>query len=301
LGGGGSGLADLWLQPFTLGWHLKRWDLQVGDAFMVPTGRYSPGASNNVGTGYFGIHLQAWAAYYITKNKGTSANVFTDWEVHGTREGTSSTHKTPGQGFTDEWGVGQMFPLKKDFSKLSQVGVVGCDQWQIAANGGQVPVGSTGVTLPASPLPYYSVHAVGGQFNYILPAKNFSVFFKYYHEFSVSSHTLGNTVVFGGAWTLADSQTKASGNIGAEVVSRDEVSEQRKVIHETTQKCIYIEFVEESGASFCGAGGIAAVQCAADGTRYAGWPGGNAGGDAGHPSGSGEHGCVEKRGAKSGG
>jgi hypothetical protein len=29
--GGGSGLADLWIQPFTIGWHLKRWDLQVGE------------------------------------------------------------------------------------------------------------------------------------------------------------------------------------------------------------------------------------------------------------------------------
>ena len=39
---GGSGLGDLWLQFFTLGWDLKRLDVKVGDAFMVPTGRYSP-------------------------------------------------------------------------------------------------------------------------------------------------------------------------------------------------------------------------------------------------------------------
>jgi hypothetical protein len=200
--GGGSGLADLWLQPFAVGWHLKRWDLQLGDAFMVPTGRYSPGATNNVGSGYFGNHLQTATTYYITKNKGTSANLFTDWEVHGQRQGTNNTYKTPGKTFTDEWGVGQILPLKKDFSQLLQLGVVGYDQWQVTANGGQVPVGSTGITLPASLLPYYSVHAVGGQINYILPAKNFSLFFKGYHEYSASSHTLGNTIVFGGAWTL---------------------------------------------------------------------------------------------------
>jgi hypothetical protein len=64
--GGGSGLADLWVQPFTVGWHLKRWDIQVGDAFMIPTGRYSPGATNNVGSGYFGNHLQTGTTYYIT-------------------------------------------------------------------------------------------------------------------------------------------------------------------------------------------------------------------------------------------
>src|SRR6476660_3420433 len=68
--GGGSGLADLWIQPITLGWHLKRADLQVMNAFMIPTGRYSPGASNNVGTGYFGNHFQTGTSLYITKNKG---------------------------------------------------------------------------------------------------------------------------------------------------------------------------------------------------------------------------------------
>lgn len=69
--GGGYGVADLWVQPFTLGWHLKRADIQVGDAFMVPTGRYTPGATNNIGTGYFGNHLQTGTTLYVTKNKAT--------------------------------------------------------------------------------------------------------------------------------------------------------------------------------------------------------------------------------------
>ena len=198
---GGSGLADLWLQPFTLGWHLKRADIQVADAFMVPTGRYSPGASNNVGTGYFGNHLQTGTTFYITKNKGTSANVFTDWEVHGNRQGVNNTVKSPGQAFTDEWGVGQILPLKKNLSQLLQVGAVGYDQWQVTDNGGTVSVGP--IIAPAKFLPYYSYHAVGGQLNYILPARNFSLFFKYYHEYKSYSATLGNTIVFGGFWTLS--------------------------------------------------------------------------------------------------
>lgn len=43
--GSAYGLTDIWLQPFNLGWHLKRADIQVGDALVYPTGRYSPGAS----------------------------------------------------------------------------------------------------------------------------------------------------------------------------------------------------------------------------------------------------------------
>jgi hypothetical protein len=51
------GLADTWVQPFTVGWHLERADILVGDAIVTPTGRYSPGAGNNIGFGYFGNHV----------------------------------------------------------------------------------------------------------------------------------------------------------------------------------------------------------------------------------------------------
>jgi hypothetical protein len=199
------GFADTWVQPFTLGWHLKRADIQVGDAFMTPTGRYSPGALNNIGSGYFGNHVVAGATVYITKNKGTSANIFTDWEAHGNKQGTNNTYKSPGQAFTDEWGVGQILPIKKDLSQLLQVGAIGYDQWQITPNGGTIaitgPLGNT-IILPAKTLPYYSVHAVGGQVNYILPKKSLALFFKFEHEYASYSTTLGNTLVFGGSWTL---------------------------------------------------------------------------------------------------
>jgi len=197
--GGGSGLADLWIQPLNLGWHLKRADIQVMDAFMIPTGRYSPGATNNVGTGYFGNHFMTGTTFYITKNKGTSANLFTDWEVHGSRSGVNNTSKTPGQAFTMEWGVGQVLPLKKNLTQLLQLGVVGYDQWQVTANGGTASVEN--VIVPASIIPFYSVHAVGGQINYILTPKNLSLYFKYYSEYKAFSHTLGNSIVFGLAWT----------------------------------------------------------------------------------------------------
>jgi hypothetical protein len=199
---GGGGLADLFVEPIALGWHLKRADIQVGEGMMLPTGRYNPGATNNVGTGYFGNHLLAGETVYLTKNRGTSFNVFTDWEAHGARQGTNNTQKTPGQAFTLEWGLGQVLPIKKNFSQLLQLGLVGYDQWQITQNGGTVPIGNTGLTIPASSLPYYSVHSIGGQGTYILPMKNLSFYFKGYHEYTAYSHFVGNTFVYGLAWTL---------------------------------------------------------------------------------------------------
>ena len=75
---------------------------------------------------------------------------------------------------------------------------------------GALPVGNR--ILPASIIPYYSVHAVGGQLNYILPVKNLSFFFKYEHEYTSHSHTLGNTIVFGGGWTLPIPKPKPQTN-----------------------------------------------------------------------------------------
>jgi hypothetical protein len=99
------------------------------------------------------------------RNKATSANLFTDWEAHGSRTGTNNTGKTPGQAFTTERGVGQIPPLKKDFSQLAQIGLIGYDQWRVTRNGASIPIGP--ITWPAGRLPYYSVHAISVQATYI--------------------------------------------------------------------------------------------------------------------------------------
>jgi hypothetical protein len=88
--GGGERLGDTYVQPLNLGWHFKRADINAGYAFFAPSGRYTPGASNNVGSGYWGNDITSGTTVYLTKNKGTSANLFTDWEFHGTKQDTGS-------------------------------------------------------------------------------------------------------------------------------------------------------------------------------------------------------------------
>jgi hypothetical protein len=199
---GATGLTDTWVQPFTLGWHRPRVDFQVAEAVVAPTGRYNPGASDNLGSGYFGNHVQTGTTVYITKNKGTSANLFTDWEVHGARQGINGADKTPGQAFTDEWGLGQVLPLKKNMSQLLQVGGVGYDQWEVTKDSGTISIPGMNQIVNANFVPSYSVHAAGVQANYILPAKEISAFFKYYREYKAYSHFQGNTIVFGGTYTF---------------------------------------------------------------------------------------------------
>ena len=204
--GGAAGFADLYVQPINMGWHFgKRVDFNAGYSFVAPTGRYTPGASDNVGSGYWGNDITSGTTLYITKNQGTTANLTTDWEIHGQKTVASAlsgqlSNITPGQAFTDEWGIGQVLPLKKDQSQLAQLGLVAYDQWQVTANGGNYLV--LGRPVPASLAPYYSVHAIGVQANYINPGKNVLLFFKYYDEYSAKARVEGRTFAFGGSWTF---------------------------------------------------------------------------------------------------
>jgi hypothetical protein len=206
LSGGGSGLADTFVEPINMGWHFaKRVDFNAGYSFTAPTGRYNAGASDNVGSGYWGNDITSGTTLYITKNHGTTANLATAWEIHGQKTVASRPNGqfskiTPGQTFTMEWGLGQVLPLKKDMSQLAQLGLVGYDQWQVTDNGGNYLL--AGVPVAASLVPYYSVHGIGGQLNYILPAKNLAFFLKGYDEYSAKARVEGRTIVFGFSWTL---------------------------------------------------------------------------------------------------
>jgi len=198
-GGGGSGFADTYIQPLNLGWHFgKRVDFNAGYAFVAPTGRFTQGAANNIGSGYWGNFITSGTTLYIAKNQGTTANLTTAWEIHGQKSGTNIT---PGEAFTDEWGVGQVLPLKKDLSQLAQLGFVGYDQWQVSHSSGTLPVAGT-PGIPESAIPFYSVHALGVQANFILPAKDLVAFFKYYDEYRALARPEGRTIAFGFSYTF---------------------------------------------------------------------------------------------------
>ena len=196
--GGGSGFADMFVTPVNIGWHLgKRVDTTAGYGMVIPTGRFTQGASNNVGSGYWGNFILSGTTVYLTKNKGTTANLFAGWESHGNKAGTNIV---PGQAFNMEWGLGQVLPLKKDFSRLLQLGVVGYDQWQVSHSSGTLFLGP-GPGIPESSIPFYSVHAIGGQANFILPKKNFVAFVKGYDEYRALARPQGRTIVFGLSYT----------------------------------------------------------------------------------------------------
>jgi hypothetical protein len=183
--GGGAGLSDLYIQPFTLGYHFSRIDFTVAYGFIAPTGRYSPlpNSSDNIGSGYWGNDISAAGTLYLTKDKGTTLSVFSMYEFHGKKR---YTNVTPGQDLNFEWGVGQMIPMGHNYF---QVGAVGYGQWQTTATNGSVPA----VVRNSR----YGVASVGPQATYIVPKWNFNAFFRYEPEFGASARVEGTTLTFG--------------------------------------------------------------------------------------------------------
>jgi hypothetical protein len=212
---GSLALADTWFQLANLGWHLPRADVWTAYAFTAPTGRYTPGATDNIGSGYWGNNFSGAGTFYLTKDMGTTANFMGNWEIHGaktTRSTDISTmfgtlpinvQVTPGAAFTDEWGLGQAIPLDKPFlkptkiTKVVQLGLIGYDQAQVARNHSNNSIVDSFQRL----VPFYYAHAGGLQANYIDLKHDWNVFFKYEKEYEAAAHPKGTTIVFGVVYT----------------------------------------------------------------------------------------------------
>jgi hypothetical protein len=101
---------------------------------VAPTGRFTPGASNNIGAGFWTNSAFGAATVYLTKNKALTVNAFSIYEWHTRQEGTSVT---PGETESLDYSILQMIPLTKKETTLLQLGAVGYGEWQSTRNEGQ--------------------------------------------------------------------------------------------------------------------------------------------------------------------
>jgi len=184
---GGGGFADSFYQPFILGWRKKRADIRAIYGFLAPTGRFSAGANNNVGSGYWTSVVSSGQTFYLTENKATALSAFQMYEFHGTQQGTM-IH--PGQTFNLDYSLTQVFPLPGNLRL--QPGFVGYGQWQTTDKHGPT-------ITPEQAAAHYRVNALGFATNLLLPERKVSVGFKYFREFACRSTFEGYTLQIAGA------------------------------------------------------------------------------------------------------
>ena len=168
---GGGGLADSYYQPFILGWRKKRADFRAVYGFLAPSGRFSVGANNNVGSGYWTHAFSSGQTFYLNANRTTAISAFQMYETHTTQQGTQ-IH--PGDALNLDYSLTQVFSLRPDWNL--QVGLVGYEQWQVTDKTGP------NVT-PVQSSAHYRVNALGFASSLMLPARKVSVGVKYFKEF----------------------------------------------------------------------------------------------------------------------
>ena len=154
-----TGLSDLYVMPAQLGWHSKRADASVGIGFFAPTGRYSAGASDNLGKGMWSYEVSGGATVYLDRQRTFSLATAAFWETHSKKEGAVHVQNLTvndvkvGQLLTLEGGIGKSF-----LHGAASIGVAYYAQWKLTSD--QFAL-SPGVPGPASIGAKHQVWGVG--------------------------------------------------------------------------------------------------------------------------------------------
>jgi hypothetical protein len=128
----GFDISQLWIVPVQLGWHLDRADLIFQYAFYPPTGRYSPGASNNTGLGMWCNELALLSTVYFDKGKNWHLSASAFYDINSKKKDIDWTQGNP---FTLMWGLGANYGSGDSLFK-GWGGVAGYAQWQVTSTSG---------------------------------------------------------------------------------------------------------------------------------------------------------------------
>lgn len=132
-----------------LGWHTSRVDFRRILGVLAPTGRFTAGATNNVGNGYWTPVIASGQTIYLSADRATTLSLFEMYEFHSTQSGT---HIRPGETLDLDYSVMRAFTLSGE-SPL-QVGLVGYGARQTTAKTGPN-------ATPAEEAQRYRVNALG--------------------------------------------------------------------------------------------------------------------------------------------
>lgn len=177
------GLQDLFVQPLWLGWHWPDADLSVGYGFYAPSGKFTQGAPDNLGLGFWTNQFQLAGAYYFLKH-ATALTMAMTYEIHTNKQDVDIT---PGANLSLNYGVSQFLPAGIG---LLELGILGYSQWQVTDD--------TGADA-SKPNTHDQVHAIGGQLGYTIPHWRLSLNMKYLYEYYAEDRFRGQALT----WTIA--------------------------------------------------------------------------------------------------
>jgi hypothetical protein len=191
-----AGLSDLYVMPAQLGWHFERADAVAGVALFAPTGRYTAGASDNLGKGMWSYEVSGGATVYLDSKRTFSVATTAYWETHSAKEGEIRLEKVTlnnvkvGDLLTLEGGVGKSF-----LHGAASVGVAYYAQWKTTSDEfGLSPSGAPVAGIPE----HHRVWGVGPDVTIPIATKSKLISLvnvRYLWEQGAQLKTQGNTLL----------------------------------------------------------------------------------------------------------
>ncbi len=167
------GLSDIYFEPLSLGWNFPRLGVLFSYGFYAPSGRYTPGATDNLGRGTWTHQLNAGATVFLDKKRTLSITNNLRGEIH---HQTEDIDLTLGDAITWEWAVG------KTFAQVLDVAAEGYGQWQVTDNTGSAAL------LPND---HGKILGAGGELGVVMPKIKSRFSMRVYREFGGELRTQG--------------------------------------------------------------------------------------------------------------
>ena len=185
-GSTGMALSQLWVVPLSLGWHIKDplplapggMDVTFHYAFYPPTGRYTPGATNNTGLGMWANEFSLRATAFFDKDKAWHGSASLFYDINSKKEGTDFKYGNP---FTYMWGLGRNYGEGKSLFK-GWAGLAGYAQWQVTS--------TTGAPLPIIDNNKTRIYGVGPELTTLQGALTIRYFWQFGGKFSTQGQGL---------------------------------------------------------------------------------------------------------------
>ena len=188
---GGGGFADSYYLPLVLGWNDERVSIRALAGFLAPTGRFTAGASDNVGSGYWTPTLSSGQTVHLTRSQSLILSGFALYEWHTKQEGTATK---PGGTINLDYSLVRGFAFAQGARRV-QLGLAGYLQRQTTAK--------TGPEITAEQSQErYAVNAIGLVTNLVFPKQRASVGIKFFNEFANRAAYQGYSFQLSGSVTF---------------------------------------------------------------------------------------------------
>ena len=182
--GASTGLADLYVQPISLGWNRNRADYVAGVGIYAPTGDFDIDSNTNRGLGMWSLELFGGTTLYLDEAKSWHLSALAFFETHGKKE---DTNIRVGNILTVEGGLGKSY-----MEGAMSVGLAYYAQWKLTDDDLD-----TDVSLPSEPLlSKHRVYGFGPEVSLPLASKQKLYGFlnlRYFWETGARSTLEGNT------------------------------------------------------------------------------------------------------------